>query len=175
MNILHLKTYINQKITNISLHMKRFLYFYLLKLNPFHLRYAEPFIQSDKPIILNCVKQYGWLIMYADINLKADQEIVLTAVKKNGHALQFIDQSLHSNLEIVLAAVNQDGYALQYADLNLRNNRKISNLLIRNQFFIHHIFEIVYQDFFMIRNIDLKFYFEDRDIIISFNHILFYL
>ena len=110
--------------------------------------------RSDKEIILEAVKQNGYMLQETSEELRSDRIIVLVAVEQNGGALQYASEELKNDIEIVQTAlknckwdidyilknvgkelwnntefvssvVNKYGLALQYASEELRSDRII--------------------------------------------------
>ena len=86
---------------------------------------------KDKEIVLEAVKQDGYILQYLGKEFRGDRQIVLEAVKRHGMALQFASTELRRDSEIVLEAVKEDGLALKFASKEITNAREIVLTSIR--------------------------------------------
>jgi tetratricopeptide (TPR) repeat protein len=88
-------------------------------------KYAARPLWADKFLIIDAVKQSGWVLKYADEVLRMDAEVVLTAVIQDGMVLQYAHENLKNNKDIVLAAVSETGWALEFVGDKLAKDNEI--------------------------------------------------
>jgi hypothetical protein len=69
----------------------------------------------------------GDLFAHLDISLKADRNIVLEAVKQDGYLLLYASDNLKKDYEVVKAAFKQNSKSIKYSKLTKAENDKIKN------------------------------------------------
>jgi hypothetical protein len=91
---------------------------------------------NNKQIMMNYIKNEGYLLAIASKNLQNDEEIVILAVKNDGSSLEYASKRLQNNREIGLAAVKNDGDALHYVSEKLKDDSEIVINAVQNNGYI---------------------------------------
>ena len=85
--------------------------------------------KPDKFITIDELQHGKKSLKDMDAHLRDDKDIVLEAVKQNGWVLYYASQRLKDDKDIILEAVKQDYLALEYASERLQNDSDILALL----------------------------------------------
>ncbi|TQC54492.1 DUF4116 domain-containing protein, partial [Mycoplasmopsis cynos] len=95
------------------------------------MQFASEELKKDREVVLEGVKQDGFVLRYASQELKKDREIVLEAVKRNGYALQFASEELKKDKAVGLETVMQDYNALEVVSEELKKDREFISEIIK--------------------------------------------
>lgn len=87
-------------------------------------------VETDRKIVLESVKNYGWALEYASEELKNDYEVVMQAIENDSTSLACASDELKNDYEVVSKAVKLDAYALEYASESLKKDKEIIALYI---------------------------------------------
>ena len=88
-------------------------------------------LKSDKEILFTVLRgSYFDGFMHASTELRADREVVLEVVKMNGDCLQYVSTEMQHDFEVVMEAVKSHGCALQFASADLRDNFEVCQVAI---------------------------------------------
>jgi len=63
------------------------------------LEYASKELRNDRQVVLEAIKQRGWVFKYASKELRNNKEVVLEAMKQNRWVLGFASLQLQEELK----------------------------------------------------------------------------
>lgn len=101
---------------------------------------ASPDLRDDAKVVMTAVTAHGGALEYASRRLQEDYEIVRTAIASCGQALEHASSKCQAEFDMVMAAVQQNGFAIRYASRRLRANRQIAMAAVsQNGYAIWHV------------------------------------
>ena len=87
--------------------------------------YASPELQTDKDIIATAIIQNNKLLDY----YKNDRDIMLEVIKQDGYLFEYISEELRNDKEILIEALKQDIYNINYASSDYLFDEDIINII----------------------------------------------
>ena len=84
---------------------------------PYQIRYASPYLKSNKELGLVAVKEDGLLISELEYNLINDDDIITAALKQDGTAIRYISHDKYK--KYVDLAIKSNPYAIRYINDDL--------------------------------------------------------